>query len=51
MFLQGGWEDDEDVYEAACREAVEEAGVRGNIDVNYSTHQSSPISLLCMHDQ
>jgi 8-oxo-dGTP pyrophosphatase MutT (NUDIX family) len=32
-FLQGGWEDDEDVYEAACREALEEAGVRGTINV------------------
>lgn len=30
---QGGWEDDEDVHEAACREALEEAGVRGNINV------------------
>lgn len=32
VFPKGGWEDDEDVYEAACREALEEAGVRGNID-------------------
>jgi hypothetical protein len=30
---QGGWEDDEDVHEAACREALEEAGVKGAIDV------------------
>lgn len=36
---QGGWEDDEDVYEAASREAMEEAGVKGIIDVNTgSTH-------------
>ncbi|EMS63863.1 Nudix hydrolase 12, mitochondrial [Triticum urartu] len=34
VFPKGGWEDDEDVYEAACREALEEAGVRGNINRN-----------------
>ncbi|GJN27766.1 hypothetical protein PR202_gb15815 [Eleusine coracana subsp. coracana] len=33
VFPKGGWEDDEDVYEAASREALEEAGVKGNIDV------------------
>nr|CAE05271.3 OSJNBb0014D23.5 [Oryza sativa Japonica Group] len=33
VFPKGGWEDDEDVYEAACREAMEEAGVKGNINV------------------
>ncbi|TVU14743.1 hypothetical protein EJB05_38234 [Eragrostis curvula] len=32
VFPKGGWEDDEDVYEAASREAMEEAGVKGNID-------------------
>uniref|UniRef100_A0A0E0KQ14 Nudix hydrolase domain-containing protein n=1 Tax=Oryza punctata TaxID=4537 RepID=A0A0E0KQ14_ORYPU len=32
VFPKGGWEDDEDVYEAACREAMEEAGVKGNIN-------------------
>ncbi|XP_062225499.1 nudix hydrolase 12, mitochondrial-like isoform X1 [Phragmites australis] len=32
VFPKGGWEDDEDVYEAACREALEEAGVRGTIN-------------------
>ncbi|KAL6843414.1 hypothetical protein ACP4OV_026736 [Aristida adscensionis] len=32
VFPKGGWEDDEDVYEAACREALEEAGVRGSIN-------------------
>jgi 8-oxo-dGTP pyrophosphatase MutT (NUDIX family) len=42
-FLQGGWEDDEDVYEAACREALEEAGVRGTINV---TILYSPVSFL-----
>lgn len=29
VFPKGGWEDDETVEEAACREAVEEAGVKG----------------------
>ncbi|KAM7509334.1 hypothetical protein LguiA_019787 [Lonicera macranthoides] len=29
VFPKGGWEDDESVEEAACREALEEAGVRG----------------------
>lgn len=32
VFPKGGWEDDEDVYQAACREALEEAGVKGNIN-------------------
>lgn len=31
---QGGWENDETVKEAAMREAVEEAGVRGDLKVN-----------------
>jgi 8-oxo-dGTP pyrophosphatase MutT (NUDIX family) len=31
--LQGGWETDETVEEAACREALEEAGVRGLLQV------------------
>ncbi|XP_006662968.1 nudix hydrolase 13, mitochondrial-like isoform X2 [Oryza brachyantha] len=29
IFPKGGWEDDESIDEAACREAFEEAGVRG----------------------
>lgn len=33
VYCQGGWEDDETVEEAACREALEEAGVRGIIKV------------------
>ncbi|KAJ6845342.1 nudix hydrolase 12, mitochondrial-like isoform X2 [Iris pallida] len=32
VFPKGGWEDDETVEEAACREALEEAGVRGIIE-------------------
>lgn len=32
--LQGGWEDDETVLEAASREAMEEAGVKGILRVS-----------------
>ncbi|CAN0843867.1 Nudix hydrolase 16, mitochondrial [Linum grandiflorum] len=46
LFPKGGWENDETVKEAAAREAVEEAGVRGDIldligDYNFKskTHQ------------
>jgi len=35
---QGGWEDDETVEAAALRETVEEAGVRGNIEVQHPEH-------------
>jgi len=31
LFPKGGWETDETAEEAACREALEEAGVRGEI--------------------
>ncbi|XP_022748916.1 nudix hydrolase 12, mitochondrial-like [Durio zibethinus] len=34
VFPKGGWEDDETVHEAACREALEEAGVKGILDEN-----------------
>ena len=33
-YLQGGWEDDETVLEAASREAMEEAGVKGILRVS-----------------
>ncbi|KAH7518979.1 hypothetical protein FEM48_Zijuj09G0229000 [Ziziphus jujuba var. spinosa] len=33
VFPKGGWEDDENVLEAACREALEEAGVKGILRV------------------
>ena len=36
--LQGGWEDDESIDEAACREAFEEAGVKGVISVGALTY-------------
>ncbi|XP_050235231.1 nudix hydrolase 13, mitochondrial [Mercurialis annua] len=29
VFPKGGWEDDETMFEAACREAMEEAGIKG----------------------
>ena len=32
--VQGGWETDEDVESAAARETVEEAGVRGRLEVS-----------------
>ncbi|XP_044462754.1 nudix hydrolase 13, mitochondrial-like [Mangifera indica] len=34
VFPKGGWEDDETIAEAACREAWEEAGVKGIISKN-----------------
>ena len=33
LLLKGGWENDETVEEAAVREAIEEAGVRGDLMV------------------
>ncbi|KAH9296507.1 hypothetical protein KI387_040095 [Taxus chinensis] len=33
MFPKGGWENDETKEEAACREALEEAGVKGDIEI------------------
>ncbi|XP_058110651.1 nudix hydrolase 16, mitochondrial-like isoform X2 [Magnolia sinica] len=35
LFPKGGWENDETVEEAAVREALEEAGVRGEIMVDF----------------
>lgn len=32
--LQGGWEMDEKIEEAASREAVEEAGILGDLEVS-----------------
>ncbi|KAI3928363.1 hypothetical protein MKW98_023964 [Papaver atlanticum] len=32
VFPKGGWEDDETIGEAACREALEEASVKGILD-------------------
>nr|XP_009780799.1 PREDICTED: nudix hydrolase 16, mitochondrial-like [Nicotiana sylvestris] len=33
LFPKGGWENDESVEDAAIREAIEEAGVRGDLVV------------------
>ncbi|KAF0910954.1 hypothetical protein E2562_005345 [Oryza meyeriana var. granulata] len=48
LFPKGGWENDETVEQAAAREAVEEAGVRGDIvqflgfyDFKSKTHQDA----------
>jgi diphosphoinositol-polyphosphate diphosphatase len=35
LHLKGGWENDETIYEAACREVLEEAGVKGIINVMF----------------
>ncbi|KAA8530047.1 hypothetical protein F0562_004756 [Nyssa sinensis] len=35
VFPKGGWEDDETVEEAACREVLEEAGVKGILKENH----------------
>jgi 8-oxo-dGTP pyrophosphatase MutT (NUDIX family) len=35
VFPKGGWEDDETVLEAASREAMEEAGVKGILRVSF----------------
>lgn len=37
---QGGWEDDESLEAAARRETVEEAGVRGSIEVSQQLQES-----------
>lgn len=39
MCPQGGWEADETVEAAALRETVEEAGVRGTLEVCHSNLQ------------
>ncbi|OAY79288.1 Nudix hydrolase 17, mitochondrial [Ananas comosus] len=35
MFPKGGWESDESIHEAVCREALEEAGVQGHVEVSF----------------
>ena len=48
--LQGGWETDEDVAAAAARETVEEAGVRGRLEVGIPLSYQRPLeaSLTCI---
>lgn len=38
LLSQGGWENDETVEEAALRESIEEAGIRGDLMVNNFPH-------------
>ena len=44
---QGGWETDETVEEAACRESLEEAGVRGILQVSF-LYMSSIIPMIIL---
>jgi len=47
--LQGGWENDETVEEAAAREAIEEAGVRGDLVVRFQnthTHKKKKLTFI-----
>jgi hypothetical protein len=44
-FSQGGWETDEDVEAAAARETVEEAGVRGRLQVRVSNSLRQPAAV------
>ena len=49
---QGGWENDETVEQAACREALEEAGVRGILGVcstSWLSTSTKTISLTHRH--
>ena len=41
---QGGWETDEDMHAAAKRETVEEAGVRGKLEVWPADHELSQVA-------
>jgi 8-oxo-dGTP pyrophosphatase MutT (NUDIX family) len=57
VFPKGGWETDETVEAAARRETVEEAGVRGNLEVCPYLCSSSHLSrctqltsLPCIHE-
>lgn len=43
--MQGGWELDESVEEAASRESLEEAGVLGHVQVSNHTFLKCPVKL------
>ncbi|KAL6294106.1 hypothetical protein ACE6H2_002248 [Prunus campanulata] len=47
VFPKGGWEDDETMSEAACREAWEEAGVKGVLGVGFSALLGNRHGHLC----
>ena len=49
--LQGGWEDDESIDEAACREAFEEAGVKGVISVGALTCSPDDVARLFLFER
>lgn len=46
VVFQGGWENDETVEEAAVREAIEEAGVRGELMVSFTSNLYVTLSLV-----
>lgn len=46
---QGGWEDDETVDAAARRETVEEAGVRGELEVSKGRSAAAAQALVLHH--
>ena len=48
---QGGWEEDENMRDAACREALEEAGVKGILSVSFFSVLSTALQLLLLHLQ
>lgn len=48
---QGGWEEDENMHDAACREALEEAGVKGILSVSFFSVLSTGLQLLLLHLQ
>lgn len=53
VVYQGGWEDDETVLEAASREAMEEAGVKGTLRVRFLKTKNIGevmIYILCLLD-
>jgi len=48
--VQGGWEADETVEAAAARETVEEAGVRGALEVHSAAVHAAVLFLNCTTD-
>lgn len=48
---QGGWEEDENMHDAASREALEEAGVKGILSVGFFSVLGTALGLLLLHLQ